>query len=59
MVRRRSPQLNGELERELLGLAAAADMLVTVDPAELEKNTLVSLGVIISEACGKIRELAE
>jgi hypothetical protein len=45
-----------ELERELLKIEAVADLFTVVDARELEKNTLVSFGVIVQEACGKIRE---
>ena len=45
-----------EIERELLKIEAMADVLVTAQAAEFEKNTLASMAVIIQEACGKIRK---
>jgi hypothetical protein len=45
-----------ELERELLKIEAVADLLAVIDAHELERNTLVSFGVIVQEACNKIRE---
>ena len=45
-----------ELDRELMKIEAVADVLVTVEAGELAKNTLVTLGAIILESCGKVRK---
>ena len=39
--------MDDEIERELLKIEAMADVLVTVQAAEFEKNTLTSMAVII------------
>jgi hypothetical protein len=48
--------IRDELDRELMKIEAIADILATVNAGELEKNTLVTFGAILTEACGKVRE---
>jgi hypothetical protein len=47
--------VSDELDRELLKIEAVADILVTTEAGELAKNTLPGLGVMILEACEKMR----
>jgi hypothetical protein len=49
--------LDTEIERELLKIYAIADILISIDPCELERNTLPALGVILKEAKEKIESL--
>lgn len=47
------------IDRELLKLEAMADVLEAVDPESLSGCTLVTIGAIMEEACGVIREEME
>lgn len=43
-----------DVEREMVKIRSITDVLVTVDPCELERNTLASLAQIIREAADHI-----
>lgn len=48
--------LQDEIEREMMKIRSITDVLVTVDPSELERHTLACLAVMIREAAERIEQ---
>ena len=45
-----------EMDSELMKIEAVADVLVTVDSGDPARHTAAGLGVVILDACGRVRE---
>ncbi len=47
------------IETEMIKIRSLTDVLVTVDPGDLERNTLACLAVLIQEAAERMKELTK